>query len=127
MAKIIFVSINDVNAGGPRILSALLKQNGHRAYIVFLQRNGFSWNTDRKYLYASKKIKEYDWVGINERGQAFRYSRGPAITAREKKLFLSLIEDIKPDLVGFTVTTPLKKRNAEISTLIKSRFDIPII
>ena len=109
------------------MLSANLTQNGHQPYIIFLQRNGFPYNRDEKYIEASKIIEEDDWTGINARGRAFRYSRGPDLTAKEEKLLLSLIHDIKPDLIGFTVTAPFVKRIAYLSRLIKSKYNIPIV
>jgi len=127
MAKILLISVNDVNAEGLRMLSASLTQNGHQPYIIFVQRNGFPYNHDKKYIKASKIIEEDDWTGINARGRAFRYSRGPDLTATEEKLFLSLIHDVKPDVIGFTVTAPFIKRIAYLSSLIKSKYDIPIV
>lgn len=89
MARILFVSINDINAEGVRSMSASLKQSGHQAYIIFLKRNGFPYSGGEKYISASKEVESSDWVGINEKGKQFRYSRGPEITAEEKKyLFL---------------------------------------
>jgi len=127
MTKILLISVNDVNTEGLRTLSASLTQNGHHPYIIFLQRNGFPYNHDGKYRHAGKIIEQDDWTGINAKGTAFRYSRGPDLTATEEKLFLSLIKDIKPDVVGFTVTQPLVKRIAYLSSLIKSKYNIPII
>ena len=38
-----------------------------------------------------------------------------------------MIKEIRPDLIGFTVTTPLKRGCGEISKLIKSSYNIPIV
>jgi len=127
MAKILFISVNDVVAGGLRGLSACLKQKGHESYIIFLQKNGFPYTASEKYLRASKDIKRYDWVGVDERLELFRYSRGPDITAKETDILLSLIRDIKPDLIGFSIVTPLRRKNAGISRSVREKFDIPII
>ena len=127
MAKIVLISVNDINAEGLRILSASLIQNGHQPYIVFIQRNGFPYNRNKKYRYASRIIEEYDWTGINSKGQAYRLSRGPDLTITEEKLLLSLIQDIKPDIIGFTVTAPFVKRIVYLSCLIKSKYNMPIV
>jgi len=127
MAKILLVSANDVNADGLRMLSASLRQNRHQPYIVFLQRNGFPFNYEKRYYDVRQRIEEGDWTGVNSEGQAYRFCRGPDPNAAEKKLFLSLIEDIKPGVIGFTVTQPFEKNIAYLSRLIKGKYNIPIV
>jgi radical SAM superfamily enzyme YgiQ (UPF0313 family) len=121
MAKILFISINDVNSEGVRTLSAVLKQNGHQAYIIFVQKSAFPYNKSKKSASVSREIENYDWVGIDEYGRRFRYSRGPDITPKEESLLLLLIKKINPDLIGFSVTTPLKNKYAYVTKLIKER------
>lgn len=123
MANVMLISVNDVNAEGIRSLSANLKRCGHKAHLLFLKR----YDTGKEHFAIRKKIEKYDWVGINKKGKAFRYCRGPEVTDTEKKLLLSLIKEIKPDLIGFSVNTPLKKRITEISKLIKSVYNIPLV
>lgn len=128
MANILFISVNDVNAHGIRMLSSCLKDKGHKTSILFLKRPGFPYFFEHeKYLREARKVKGYDWVGIDQDGKPFRYSRGPKITRIEKELLLSLIRKINPDIVGFSVTAPLTKRVAKISRFIKANFQIPII
>jgi anaerobic magnesium-protoporphyrin IX monomethyl ester cyclase len=127
MARVLLISVNDVNAEGLRMLSAILRQRGHQPYIVFLQRNGFPYSDTRQYLEASREVEEYDWTGIDAEGRLFRYCRGPDLTAEELRLLLSLIDEIKPDVIGFTVTQPFVKSIARLSGLIRERFTIPII
>ena len=98
----------------------MLKKNGHQSYIAFLKR----W---RGCIYTGKKAEKDDWLVIDEYGRECRYARGPEITNTEKAIFLSLIRDIEPQLIGISVTTPLRKRAAEVSRLIKSSFKIPIV
>jgi len=123
MAKILFISINDVNAEGIRILSSCLKHAGHEAHIVFLKR----YSTGKEHLKERRNVEKYDWAGIDKKGRAFRYGRGPDVTAAEKKLLLSLIKEIDPHIIGFTVTTPLKARIIGITKLIKRNCPAPII
>jgi len=127
MAKILLVSVNDVNAEGLRMLSASLRQNGHQPYIVFLQRNGFPFNYEKKYFDVSQRVEEGDWTGVNAKGEAYRFCRGPDPNEAEEKLFLSLIEDIKPGAIGFTVTQPFERNIAYLSRLIKGKYNIPIL
>jgi len=127
MARVLLVSVNDINAEGLRLLSAILRKNGHQPYIAFLQRGGFPYRDTKKYLEASREVEEYDWTGIDAEGKLFRYSRGPELTAEEQRLFLSLIDKINPDLIGFTVTQPFIRSIARLTRLIRDRFSIPII
>jgi radical SAM superfamily enzyme YgiQ (UPF0313 family) len=117
MAKILFISVNDVNAEGIRSLSANLQKNNHITCIIFL----------KKLALSSSKLEGYDWVGINVWGRKFRYARGSEITGKEKTILINLIKEIKPDLIGITVVTPLKKRIAEVTELIKQNFTVPVI
>lgn len=127
MAKVLLVSVNDVNAEGLRMLSAILRQNGHQPYIAFLQRNGFPYSHSKKYVEAGREVEEYDWTGIDVKGNPFRMSRGPDLTVQEQRLFLLLIDRINPDLIGFTVTQPFERSIGRLSRLIRDRFTIPII
>jgi radical SAM superfamily enzyme YgiQ (UPF0313 family) len=116
MAKILFISLNDVNAEGIRTLSAVLRHNHHEPSVIFLKRY-------RHY----HEVEEGDWISVASNGDFFNRGRGPAVTSDEKGILLSLIEEIHPALIGFSVNSPLKKRAAEISQLIRVRFDIPIL
>jgi len=128
MASFLFISVNDINAHGMRVLSSCLKRDGHKASIVFLKRPGFPYTFNHeKYLRESIKVEDYDWTGIHHDGTPFRYSRGPEITSIEKELLLSLINDIKPDVIGFSVTAPLLKRIGKISLFIRKNISVPII
>lgn len=127
MAGILLVSVNDVNAEGLRMLSAILRRSGHQPYIAFLQRNGFPYTDTKKYLEVSREVEEYDWTGVDAEGHPFRYCRGPDFTAEEQRLFFGLIDKIKPDAIGFTVTQPFVKSIARLSRSMRDRFGIPII
>ena len=123
MANFLFISINDINAHGIRMLSSYLKSERHKTAILFFKRPGFPYTFNlEKYLREAKKVEDYDWVGIHHDGTPFRYSRGPGITSNEKELLLSLIGKIKPDIIGFSVTAPLIKRMGQVSLFIKENF-----
>jgi radical SAM superfamily enzyme YgiQ (UPF0313 family) len=90
--------------------------------MVFLKHHG------GEHTFADGEEPDpYDWVGVNRQGQCFRYCRGSQISEKERSLLLSLIEEIRPDAIGMSVTTPFRKPAAEIAALIKRRFDVPII
>lgn len=127
MARILLVSLFDINAGGLRSLSSCLKAEGHSVGIVFLHRNAFPYNIEKKYRNASRDISPDDWVGIDSRGIPFRYSRGPATTDEEQQLFLSVVRDYRPQVIGCSVTTPLLKDIGEIIRHVKMRVDVPVV
>jgi len=121
MANILFISINNINAEGPRLMSANLKHNKHSCNIIFLKK----W-----VVYSSAKKDDWseeEWAGINEKGKEFRYAKGKDISSVEKKILLDLISKIKPDIIGFSVNTMLRDRISDITTLIKENFDIPVV
>ncbi len=125
MTQILFIIINDITAMGVRMLSASLRQAGYKPYIIFL-KNPSNVTATEDYK-MTENIQEDDWVGINRKGEVFKYSVGAEVTTIEKNILLSLIEEIKPDIIGFSATTPLMRRITEISKLVRSKFDIPII
>ncbi|MCX5713921.1 MAG: radical SAM protein [Candidatus Omnitrophica bacterium] len=118
MAKILLIAINDCFAEGLRSLSASLKAKGHQPCIAFIKQ--FT-------LRSKKKIEKDDWVSINDRGEKVRNATDTEITATEKENLLALISNIQPLLIGISVTTPVRRRAAEITMLCKKNFSIPII
>ncbi len=128
MANILFISVNDINAHGSRMLSAAVKKAGHESSLLFFKRPGYPYSFyHKKYWNEAKKIKTLDWIGIDHNGRPYQYSRGPVITSNEKKLLISLITDIQPDAIGISVTAPLINRIAEITKIIKGSIDLPVI
>lgn len=120
MAKALFISLNDLNAEGIRTLSAKLSSEGHEPHIVFLKRPA-------SVKMEPRRIEREDWIGVNERMETFRYARGPGVTEREKELLAGLISEIAPKFIGMSVTTPLKRRAAEITGFIKENFGAPVV
>jgi len=119
MANLLFISINDINASGLRILSSCLKAKGHKVSIIFLKLPGYPYSrliTDNKrYLKESRKLKSYDWVSLEKGFEYYRNIRGPGITSKERKILISQIEKIGPDIIGFSLTAPLIRRSAKIA------------
>ncbi len=128
MANILFISINDINAHGLRILSSYLKSKGHTTSIIFLKRPGFPYSyKEDKYFIAAKQVDDFDWIGIYHDGTPFRYCRGPSVTHEEKTILFNLIKKLKPDLIGFYVTSPLINRIARTTKEIKDKYHGPVI
>jgi len=120
MAKIVFLSLFDVNAEGLRTLSSILKKHGHRPFIIFLKRYS------RRKTFSGEP-EDDDWVGIDIRGRPFLHARGHEISDKEKTICLQLIQQINPDLIGMSVTTPLRRISAELTQLLKKTLDTPVI
>ena len=117
MANILLISINDINAEGLRTLSSRLKTNGHNCGILFLKRPS-------SVEIRPEEVLPEDWVGINESMKLFRYARGGGITLTEESVLIRLINEISPDLIGVSVTTPLKQRAAHITKLLRKEFEL---
>jgi radical SAM superfamily enzyme YgiQ (UPF0313 family) len=120
MARIAFLSICDRNAHGLRMMSASLRREGHECHLIFLKRYGRS-------PLVEAEPDDYPWIGVDTRGREFRYAHGSPITDRELARLRGLVERIRPNAIGMSVTTPLRKRNARVSRFLKSFTDAPVI
>ncbi len=127
MTKILFISLNDLNATGVRMMSAALKQRGHESHIVFLQKNGFPIQRNKRYAKVSKIIEKDDWIGVDKYGKNFSYAKGPVLSDYEKKSLVALIEEINPDVIGISVTTPNAKKAKEVSSLLKKNYPASVL
>lgn len=117
MAKILFISVFDINTEGIRILSSILKKKGHSTYVIFFKR-----------LKRGPVLNpETDWIGIGENGVPFQHAGGSRVSEREKNILLSTVKSIKPDLIGFTVTSPIAPLTKAISKEIRKVVAVPII
>src|SRR5262245_52710867 len=123
MAKITFVSIYDRNAYGLRVMSALLRRHGHQCNIIFLKR----YDTNPSYR-LDLEVGEYPWQGINKQGRVFKYASNSRISDTELQLLAGVIDEIKPDVIGTTVNTPLRVQSAKVTRFLKQHFpQIPVI
>src|SRR5271157_170688 len=120
MAKIAFLSILGRNAHGLRMMSSILRRNGHECHIVFLKRYGCSPSVEAE-------PGDYPWIGIDTRGREFRYAHGSPITPRELELLRGLLQRIRPGAIGMSVTTPLRKRNMRVTQFIRTFSNAPVI
>lgn len=120
MATIVLISICDRNAHGLRMMSAGLRRNGHECHIVFLKRYGRS-------PFVEADADDYPWLGIDQSGREFRYAHGSPITTRELELLRGVLQRIRPGAIGLSVTTPLRKRNAQVTRFVKSFTGAPVI
>ena len=122
MAHIAFISICDRNAQGQRLMSAALRRHGHECSIIFL----------KPYPAGRQSATEPDpdpfsWIGIDRRGRAFRYAAPPPFTGRELDLLRLVLENVRPDAIGMTVNTPLRRLNARVARFIRTFSSVPLI
>src|SRR5688572_18667544 len=103
MARVAFVSIYDRNAYGLRVMSAYLRRHGHECHLVFLKR----YDTNPSYR-LDLEVGEYPWQGINKQGRVFKYASNSRISDTELGLLKQVLEEIRPDVIGTTVNTPLR-------------------
>jgi anaerobic magnesium-protoporphyrin IX monomethyl ester cyclase len=117
MAKILFISVYDINAEGIRMMSSLLKESGHQPFVVFLKRlkKGPVLNPEK------------DWVGVAESGKPFRHAVGEEITRTEENILKRVIRNIGPDVVGFSVCTPTAETVDRLTKVVRDCFPGPII
>lgn len=122
MANITFISVHDRNAYGLRLMSANLKKRGHECHIIFLKR--YDSNPTLK---LDLEEGEYPWMGINKRGRTYKYAANSRITPHELELLGDTVEKIKPDVIGLSVTTPLRTQASKVTEYLRERFDTPVV
>jgi hypothetical protein len=122
MARIAFVSICDRNAQGQRLMSARLRQHGHECHIIFLK----AYSAGRR-LETDAEPDPFAWIGIDRRGRPFRYATPAPLTGRELELLREALERVRPDMIGMTVNTPLRRLNARVAQYIRSFTAVPLI
>jgi anaerobic magnesium-protoporphyrin IX monomethyl ester cyclase len=120
MACIVFISIADRNAQGQRLMSASLRQRGHECHIIFLK----PYCTGRQ---IARDREPLSWVGIDNRARAFSYAEPSLPSEREFGLLRRVLEEARPDVIGMTVNTPLRRLNALVAQFIRSVTPVPII
>jgi hypothetical protein len=120
MARIVFISIGDRNAQGQRLMSASLRQRGHECHIIFLKPYCAGRQTARD-------PEPFSWVGIDNRARPFSYAAPSLPSERELDLLRGVLEQSRPDLIGMTVNTPLRRLNALVAQFIRSVTPVPII
>ena len=117
MARILLISLYDINAEGLRMMSSILKMEGHDPHIIFLK------NLQR----GPVRNPKTDWIGIAENGKTFQHAMGNIISKKEEEILISTIRKICPDLIGFSVCSPIAPVIENLSHNIRSEFSMPLI
>jgi radical SAM superfamily enzyme YgiQ (UPF0313 family) len=68
-----------------------------------------------------------DWVGVAESGKLFRHAVGKEITRTEEDILKSVIRNIDPDAVGFSVCTATVETVDRLTKGVRDCFHGPII
>lgn len=122
MATIVFISIYDRNANGLRLMSANLIKHGYQCQIIFLKRY------ENRQSYHPEQVEgEYPWLGIAKNGRPYKYAINSDISDLEFTLLQQTLEQLRPDVIGLTVTTPMRKQAARVTRFIKRHFTAPVI
>lgn len=111
MARLTLVSLYDKSALGVRSLSAYARKAGHHVSIIWMKENENISEQERNP--AETPLEDLN-VGLTSRGLAY-YAYPRPITPEEIRLFLGLLEELHPDLLGFSLTS-FFRRTAELLT-----------
>ena len=93
--NVALLSLYGIENTGIRSISSVLKQNGHRVYLIFFKR----------WLNNDIKLPEF----------------------KEKQLLVTLLKDLKIEVVGFSFTSPFYKIAQTLSELIRRQLNLKII
>ncbi len=109
---------------GVNYLSALLKKSGHQVSTIFLKRYNQVLKKDAK----SSPSPENCHMMVDSCGRDLILAYNTPIKTKELNLFLKLLNRLKPDLIGFTLTTVTLNTTAKITKIVKEEFkNIPVV
>lgn len=119
--KIAFISLYDKIALGLRSLSAYLKAHGHKTSIIYFKN------------YRQVRLNQVNGpvdadlhIQIKEDGRyALGYPESP--TEEEWRLLIKLFKELRPDLVGVSLTYLHRNIAIKLSKEIKKNYPVPII
>lgn len=122
MAKAVFVSLYNKEAIGLSYLSSYLKSRGHEAVIIFL----------KKYCQVLKKNIETEGDNyhtmVDSFGRDLILAYNSPFSERELRLFVDLIKELRPDFIGFSLTTVVFNAAVKLTALVKKEIPgIPVI
>ena len=127
--KVVLISVYDDYATGPRFWAAYLKAKGHDVYLLNLKTfvvKLFSYDTNE----LAEFYKTSNATLLEEvRTDGIILCPYPTpVTEIEKKLLIDKLQEIKPDVVGFTVTSLDINLMKELTRNVKKEFpSVPII
>jgi radical SAM superfamily enzyme YgiQ (UPF0313 family) len=122
MAKVSLISLYDRGCLGLRYISAVLKKAGHKPSIIYMgEHSGRVKKTEDEIL------GEGSWEGVNCYGATHIFSYSGKIQDRDKEVLIELLEEQRPDLIGFSLRTMSLKIAIELTERIKNNLNVPVI
>ncbi len=108
--KAVLVSLyNREFAFGIRYISSVLRQAGHDVHLIFFKK-----------MELTEKPEDY----LRMFGEAVR---AVPPTKREIDIFTTVVRDLSPDLIGFSLTSPAFNTAALLTRELKKKIDIPVV
>jgi radical SAM superfamily enzyme YgiQ (UPF0313 family) len=124
MAQMALVSLYDKSALGVRSLSAYARRAGHTVSVIWMKENENITEEERNP--ADDPIEDLCF-GLTSRGRAY-YAYPRPITPEEIRLLVNLLEDLSPDVIGFSLTSMYRRTAAMLTARVRERLPgIPII
>lgn len=120
--KIVLISCYDRGCLGNRILSSVLKNAGHKVYLIYFKEHQNRLKTKQDSKNAVTKHE-----GVNSFGADTIFCYGKPITKYEIQLLISLLKNINPSLIGFSLSSISIDLVNDIMGDIKQQIKVPII
>ncbi len=118
--KVVFVTLYDESSRGARYVASAVEAAGHQ--VAFIHLKSFRWVTvprrDRALLEWALAQSPYPLREITPEGERF-HPFPYAITETEQRLFGELLDQLKPDVVGFSFGTHAFPRAVEMTGLVR--------
>jgi radical SAM superfamily enzyme YgiQ (UPF0313 family) len=122
MARAAFILFYSRLALGVGQLVACLKKEGHETAVFYLKRRRAT---------LARTVRKYDpqefHVMVTRSGRDMILSYAAPISEAEKKLLRSELAKFKPDLIALSLRTIALRRAAEITDLLHTAFDVPVV
>ncbi len=120
MARFVFVSLYDEFTPGVRTIIATLKRAGHFAALIAFKSYTQTPLSEVTEFYEGMHIQV---LPTGDHVNSYAY----AATQKEYDLLLNLIRELKPDLLGISLTFVQKHTAGKLTDLIRKETGLPII
>lgn len=120
MARFLFISLYDEFAPGVRTLVSTLKRDGHDAWLVCFKSYSQT---------PLEKVEDYYegmHIEVLPSGDHVNSYSYPA-TPEEDAMLLELINELKPDIIGLSLTYSQQVAAKRLTDMIHQETDIPVI
>ena len=120
MARIVFISLYDEFAPGVRTLVATLKRAGHFSSLICFKSYSQTPLEEVGELYEGMHIEV---LPTGDHINSYSYPASP----REDQILIDLLSQLKPDLVGISLTYSQQVAAARISSMIREKLGLPVM